>query len=201
MAPITGKSLTDTFSARPIDSEDPARNRVLIGKERHDLGRPGDVGYPIRGIFKGDYLYLHNFEIDRWPAGNPETGYMNCDGSPTKTEILKRRHDPVEGKYWQWAFGKRPAEELYNVATDPDCLINLVGSPEFEAVREAMAAQLWAELREQGDPRITGDGSPLDENPTNEVSKRNYHKRFLSGELDVAGWINASDVDGGPLQA
>ena len=195
MAPITGKSLTDTFSAGPIDGEDPARSRVLIGKERHDLGRPGDVGYPIRGIFKGDYLYLHNFEIDRWPAGNPETGYMNCDGSPTKTEILKRRHDPVEGNYWQWAFGKRPAEELYNVATDPDCLSNLAAEPEYASVRQSMATQLWDELRQQGDPRITGEGTPLDENPTNEVSKRDFHKRFLAGELDVAGWINASDID------
>ncbi len=195
MAPITGRSLTDTFSGEEIDPSEPARNRVLIGKERHDLGRPGDVGYPIRGMFKGEYLYLHNFEVDRWPAGDPETGYMNCDGSPTKTEILKRRHDPVEGKYWDWAFGKRPREELYNVVVDPDCLTNLIDNPEMAAIRDSMSAQLSAELRAQGDPRLTGDGGPLDENPVAVLRLRGFYDRFLNGEIGVAGWINASDVE------
>ena len=153
------------------------------------------MGYPIRGIFKGEYLYLHNFETDRWPAGNPETGYMNCDGSPTKTEILKRRHDPVEGKYWEWAFGKRPSDELYNVVADPDCLTNLIDDPEVATIRDAMSAQLWDELRAQGDPRLTGDGGPLDENPVADSKLRNFYNRFLDGKIDVAGWINASDVE------
>ena len=48
----------------------------MIGKERHDVGRPDDKGYPIRGLIRGEYLYLKNFETSRWPAGNPETGYM-----------------------------------------------------------------------------------------------------------------------------
>ena len=48
---------------------DAARDHVLIGKERHDVGRPNDVGYPIRGIVKDAFLYLHNFETSRWPAG------------------------------------------------------------------------------------------------------------------------------------
>ena len=26
------------------------RDHVLIGKERNDIGRPGDAGYPTRGI-------------------------------------------------------------------------------------------------------------------------------------------------------
>jgi hypothetical protein len=84
---------------------------------------------------------------------------------------------------------------LYNVVTDPDCLVNLAADPDYASLRQSMATQLWDELRQQGDPRITGEGSPLDENPTNEVSKRNYHERFLRGELGVAGWINATDVE------
>jgi len=194
MAPMTGKSLKNIFEADGGDLVDPSRDHVLIGKERHDVGRPGDVGYPIRGIFKGDYLYLHNFEIDRWPAGNPETGYLNCDGSPTKTEILKLRNDPEDGKYWTWSFGKRPTRELYNVQTDPDCLRNLADDPEHQSICESMADQLWQELREQDDPRLIGNGTPLDENPTNEVTLRNLHARILKGEASVPGWVNAEDV-------
>ncbi len=73
MAPVTGRSLFPIFKSNQSGQIDPQRDHVLIGMERHDVGRPHDVGYPIRGIIANDQVYLHNFEIDRWPAGNPET--------------------------------------------------------------------------------------------------------------------------------
>ena len=88
MHPSPGKSMVKLIGSENSGHIDAERNFVLIGKERHDTGRPGDVGYPIRGIHKNNLLYLKNYEIDRWPKGNPETGYLNTDGSPTKTEIL-----------------------------------------------------------------------------------------------------------------
>jgi len=194
MEPVTGHSLTDIFQNDGTGGRAAAaRDHVLIGKERHDLGRPGDVGYPIRGICKGDYLYLRNFETDRWPAGDPETGYMNCDGSPTKTEILNLRDNPEQGKYWQWSFGKRPAEELYNIESDPDCLVNLAESPDHDLTRTELREQMERELREQQDPRLTGD-RPLDELPTASVGLKDYHRRYLAGELKTAGWIRETDV-------
>ncbi|MFW6132640.1 MAG: sulfatase [Planctomycetota bacterium] len=194
MAPITGRSLTDILLTDRDGRVSPDRDHVLIGKERHDLGRPGDVGYPIRGMFKDGWLYLRNFEPDRWPAGNPETGYMNADGGPTKTEILARRGDPEEGRYWQWSFAKRPPEELYNVAEDPDCLDNLADAPEHQPLKEAMRRQMEDELLAQEDPRMTEQGPPLDELPTASRERRNFHQRFLSGELGPAGWISETDI-------
>ena len=87
---------------------------MIIGKERHDVGRPNDVGYPVRGIVTKDFLYLMNFKPDRWPGGNPETGYLNCDGSPTKSAILHSIRFDQKDYYWDLSFGKRPAEELYH---------------------------------------------------------------------------------------
>jgi arylsulfatase A-like enzyme len=194
MAAMSGRSLMNIFQSEGDGSVDPTRDHVLIGKERHDVGRPGDVGYPIRGMFKGEYLYLRNFEVDRWPAGNPETGYMNSDGGPTKTEILKLRNDPTGGKYWEWSFGKRPAEELYDVEKDPDCLRNLAADPALASIRESMANELHQRLLQQEDPRITGKGGPLDENPVANPAVRQFHERFSNGELGPARWINASDI-------
>ena len=88
MQPITGKSLFSIFNSDEEGQIESDRNYVLIGKERHDIGRPKDAGYPIRGIVKDNLLYIHNFETDRWPAGNPETGYLNIDGSPTKSVLI-----------------------------------------------------------------------------------------------------------------
>jgi len=58
------------------------------GKERHDYSRAKNKGYPIRGIVSDDYLYLYNYDTSLRPAGNPEIGYLDIGGSPTKTEIL-----------------------------------------------------------------------------------------------------------------
>ena len=107
MQAITGRSFVDILKNKETDVD---RDFVMIGKERHDVGRPDDQGYPIRGLIRGDYLYLKNFETERWPAGNPETGYMNVDASPTKTEILKARRNLKTAHYWQLSFGKREGE-------------------------------------------------------------------------------------------
>ena len=85
MKPFSGKSWDSVFKNL---KNTPPREHMIIGKERHDVGRENDEGYPVRGIVKGNYFYSRNFKPHRWPAGNPETGYLNTDGSPTKTEIL-----------------------------------------------------------------------------------------------------------------
>ena len=74
MAPPAGRSLKNLLLSRNDGRINSSRDHVLIGKERHDVGRPNDWGYPIRGIIKNETLYLQNFEPSRWPAGNPETG-------------------------------------------------------------------------------------------------------------------------------
>lgn len=125
MAVFHGLSLTDIFGSEKTGIVNPKRDHVLIGKERHDIGRPNDQGYPIRGIIKDDMLYLENFETSRWSSGNPETGYLNCDGSPTKTVCLNSRFIPESKKYWDLNFGKRIEEEMYKVNEDRDCMKNL----------------------------------------------------------------------------
>src|SRR5262245_22522566 len=107
MQPTVGIGLSDVF-AQSERLRGP-RNHVLIGQERHDIGRPHDWGYPIRGIVQNNWLYLRNYEPTRWPACNPETGYLNCDGGATKTVVLSGRTDTKGQAYWQACFGKRAA--------------------------------------------------------------------------------------------
>ena len=73
-ASMTGRSFLDVLRSEKSGRIDPTRNRMVIGKERHDIGRPNDQGYPVRAIRTPQYLYIRNYEPDRWPAGNPETG-------------------------------------------------------------------------------------------------------------------------------
>ena len=199
MQAITGHSLTDIFYSDNNGTVNPARDHMLIGKERHDIGRPNDWGYPIRGIFKDDLLYLINYKPDRWPAGNPETGYLNTDGSPTKTVCLDARTNPITFKYWQWNFGKRPAEELYNIVDDPECMTNLADDPAFRGPMSLLKDQLMAELTAQGDPRVLGNGDIFDNYPYSEDERRGFYERFMNGEDIPTGWVNPSDFR--PLEA
>jgi arylsulfatase A-like enzyme len=154
---VTGRSFLGVLTAEKSGVIDTTRNRMVVGKERHDIGRPDDLGYPVRAIRTPEYLYIRNYEPDRWPAGNPETGYRNVDGSPTK-EFLLNRFDP----WYKLSFGKRPAEELYRVDRDPDCVKNLIDDPALQAVRSDLREELERFLREDGDPRVLGNAKVFD---------------------------------------
>ena len=199
MPAMTGKSWSNLFASEVSGRIDPERSFALIGKERHDPGRPQNQGYPIRGIFSGGWLYLRNYETSRWPAGNPETGYMNCDKSPTKTEVLKARRDPATRHFWRLCFGKRPSEELYHLAEDPDCLRNLADDPAWAERRDQMRDTMESALRSQGDPRMFGQGDIFDTYPFSHPWLQDFYERFekrhITGECMEPGWIAPADLE------
>ncbi len=181
MQPLTGTSLTDIFFSDRAGQVNPLRDYALVGKERHDVGRPDDQGYPVRGIFKDDLLYIRNYEPARWPKGNPETGYLNCDGSPTKTFILDTRRKKGIMEYWQLNFGKRVAEELYDVVTDPFCMNNLAENAGYIQIKNQLEAEMIEKLTQQEGPRMKGLGNIFDQYPyIGEVS--NFYNRYMEGE-------------------
>jgi N-sulfoglucosamine sulfohydrolase len=150
---VTGTSFLGILESDESGWVDRSRNRMLIGKERHDIGRPFDWGYPVRAIRTPEYLYIHNYEPGRWPAGNPETGYRNCDASPTMDLILRSFNE-----YYSLSFGMRPREELYRITDDPDCVNNLAESAEHRQAKEDLREEMEQKLRDEEDPRMFGRG-------------------------------------------
>lgn len=150
-ATMTGKSFLDVLRSGRSGIVDATRNTMIIAKERHDIGRPNDAGYPVRAIRTPDFLYIRNYTPDAWPAGMPETGYRDVDDSPTKTFLLSRFDD-----YYKLNFGKRPSEELYDIRTDPDCLINLARNLDYAQRMRLLRERMEKTLKEEGDPRLNG---------------------------------------------
>lgn len=194
MKPITGKSFADIFSADK-EKVSAKRNFVLVGKERHDVGRPNDVGYPIRAIFQENYLFIKNFEPERWPAGNPETGYLNVDGGPTKTACLNTVYSiNNDFNYWLWSFGKRNSEELYDIKKDPACLNNLITVPSQKNRSTQLKNKLLTLLKEQADPRVFGKGSQFDQYKYADKKGVNFYDRYLKKDTTLRwGWVNDTD--------
>lgn len=184
MQPLEGRSFTDILSSKQNKRLiDPRRDHVLLGRERTDPGRPHNQGYPVRGIVKNGYIYTRNYAPDRWPSGNPETGFLDIDNGPTKTELLKAHEAGTHPKQWALSFDKRPAEELYHLKTDTFCMANLATDKKFAAVLSQMRKQMEEELTRQRDPRMMGNGDVFDAYPFAKPEAQDYYERYMKGEL------------------
>ncbi len=154
---VTGASLAGILRSEKSGWVEPARNFMLVGKERHDLGRPHDWGYPVRAMRTPEYLYVHNYFPDRWPACDPETDFPNCDAGPTK-EVVKA----LRGYFFELAFGKRPADMLFRLTDDPECVRNLATDPAFAPVMGELKGRMLTLLKVEQDPRALGNGAIFD---------------------------------------
>jgi uncharacterized sulfatase len=167
---MTGRSLLPLLRSTKSGRVEPDRDCVCGATERHAWCRINGKGYPARMIRTADFLYIRNYEPDRWPAGDPrmvtnEGTYGDVDASPTKKYMLEHRTDAKDKKLFDLAFGKRPAEELYDCRKDPDQVANLADDPAYASTKKDLANKLKAYLKATGDPRETSQTAPWDDWP------------------------------------
>jgi arylsulfatase A-like enzyme len=172
---MTGKSLLPVLLDERSGQIDPGRTFVVTGRERHvHTAREGMLPYPQRSIHTKDFLYIVNFEPDRWPMGEPngmddleaaapayesiqwETRavYPDMDASPTKAWMVHHRKEEPVKPLFELSFGKRPYEELYDLHKDPYYMNNVADAAEYAEAKAALNSQLMELLREQRDPRV-----------------------------------------------
>ena len=157
---MTGRSLLPAVLG---GGDEKLRDHILFGKERHVPGQEESLGgYPIRALRTHDFLYIRNYQPERWPSGTPDwqraarpgAWLADCDNGPTKTYIVANRDkDEAHRRAYELCFGKRPAEELFDLKSDPEQLSNVVGEKAFSAAKERLSSKLTAELLASGDPR------------------------------------------------
>lgn len=175
--PLTGTSLLGFL--KNVENENKERDAVFSGRERHSSSRYNTLSYPQRCIRTKQFLYIRNFKPERWPAGpgqkyrgklgtdlsSEHAGYHDIDACPSLSFLVEKREDPKIRRFFHLAVDHRPAEELYDITTDPGCLKNLATEPIHQATREQLAKQLDAYLKQTHDPRITGSGDIFESYP------------------------------------
>ncbi len=158
-AGMSGKSFLNVLLSGKSGTVDETRRWILAGRERHTHARPDNLSYPSRVVRTEDFLFIWNMKSDRWPAGDPTgsgepEGYHDIDGCPSKTFLLENRDQYPE--LAALSLDKRPEEELYDIQSDPYCLVNLADRDDYRTVKEEMRQTLEQILREQKDPRVQG---------------------------------------------
>ena len=195
---MTGRSLLPILTADKEGLVDESRDSVVVGRERHvAAARTDNLPYPQRAIRTKDFLYIRNFKPDRWPMGiapgfgspagtmpnyeqveqNTFAAFGDLDASPTKAWIFEHRDDSGMAKYFEFAFGRRPAEELYDLHSDPHQMENLAANPGYDAPRRDLSTRLMKVLTETDDPRVTGDGSTFEMPPFTSIEKSTPRKK------------------------
>jgi len=125
----------------------------------------------MRALRTETFLYIRNFEPERWPAGDPDFVhfsqgiYGDIDRCATKSYLYENRNDPTLRPLFELSFGRRPAEELYDLRQDPDQMRNVAGQPAYADEQRRLSAGLLQRLRETGDPRALGQPAPWDGYP------------------------------------
>src|SRR6185436_11162684 len=148
----------------------PGRDLVFVERERHANVRKGDLSFPARAVRTKEFLFIQNLKPDRWPAGDPEFykavgPFGDCDASPTKEVILTNRGDDKISKFFGLCFDKRPGEELYDLAKDPDQIVNVASQAAYGNTKEKLRRALDTWLKETGDPRVTADDDRWEKYP------------------------------------
>jgi N-sulfoglucosamine sulfohydrolase len=141
-----------------------SRDRVFTGRERHTNMRSGGVGYPMRAVRSRDFLYIRNYEPDRWPSGDPPN-FGDIDNGLSKEFVITNKGSEKFRKFYELSCTKRPAEELYDLRRDPEQQLNVATDPKYAAARERQSKILHTYLMQTGDPRATGRAVIWDSSP------------------------------------
>lgn len=171
-AAMSKKSLVPLLLSKQNGRIEPERDHIVMGKELHAWCHPEGEINPVRAIRTGEYLYIQNLKPEMWPAGHPDPQYAwdlhpygDVDQGPSKTVVMESHSGPAGSYYFDLAFGKRPAEELYYLPEDPFQIQNLAFKPGYQEIKRTLQEKMLNYLRSTGDPRTLGRPQVFDQAP------------------------------------
>jgi uncharacterized sulfatase len=181
---MTGRSIMNVLHSDKSGLVDAGRTWVVTGRERHvAAAREGNLPYPQRALRTKEFLYIRNFAPDRWPMGSPRftsqsdmpsitalehdtfVAFADMDASPTKAWMVHQFGEEDWEWHYDYAFGKRPAEELYDLHSDPDETRDVADDPAYAERKRVLGARLMGILTAAKDPRVIAEPVPFEHPP------------------------------------
>ena len=147
------------------------RDAVFIERERHANVRHDNQSYPCRAIRTRDFLYIRNLRPSRWPAGDPDVlflhgrPYGDVDTTRVKDFLLAHQDDPAYARHITLIFGKRPAEELYDLRNDPAQIHNIAADARYADTLKQLRIRVDDWMKQTNDPRVDPSNDDWDKFP------------------------------------
>lgn len=120
------------------------RDRVYCQIDNKISGGP----VPMRSVSTENFIYIFN------PWSDGERTYGNNNEGVTMQGMLEAAQTDQDIARRCELFRKRVLEELYELKSDPDCLNNLIGNPEYSEVYRDMALKMRELMIESRDPNL-----------------------------------------------
>jgi N-sulfoglucosamine sulfohydrolase len=146
-APLPGRSLLPILE----QTNPPGFDRVFATHSFHEINQY----YPMRSVRTRQYSYFLNLEPS---LAVPVASDVQL--SPSWKAITGTPGAKL-GKRTLQAFSHRPSEELYELGTDPDEVVNLAGDPRRAAVLADLRIQLRDWRAATHDPWLPGVTDPF----------------------------------------
>lgn len=144
--PLSGTSLLPLLGQ--VDAA--GRDTVFASHDFHEINQY----YPMRSVRTRTHSYILNLAH---PLDYPIAG--DVAGSPSWKAIAANPAIRL-GKRTQAAYLKRPAEELYDLARDPDELLNVIADPAYANILADLRLRLQAMRAATKDPWLAGQTDP-----------------------------------------
>ena len=157
---LAGIEVPEFMDAKDVFAEDFHREYIFSSSDRW-----GNVIDRTRSVMGERFHYIRNFLLDRplfnWGSYELVSQMQDPDGKTTSFMAMRRMADAGELKGAQMApYGKRVAEELYDLKNDPDEVNNLAADPAYkeQLTRMRKALLYWiADTDDKGQyPRSAG---------------------------------------------
>ncbi len=157
---LAGIEVPDFMDAKDVFAGDFHRDYVYSSADRW-----ANVIDRTRSLMGERFHYIRNFMLDRplfdWGAYEIIASMRDPEGKTTSIMAMRRMAEAGELSGAQMApYGKWVAEELYDLRSDPDEVMNLAGNPKYEKQLLKMRGHLDAWIADTDDkgqyPRSAG---------------------------------------------
>ncbi len=113
--------------------------------------------YPVRSVTDGRHRYIRNLLPDKEFLQKHMEESIHKNGHVYWQAWKAAAEEPGRARDLFLRFRKRPAEELYDIVDDPECMNNLAAEEPFQRIKARLSDVLDAWMETEGDP-----GAPLD---------------------------------------
>jgi N-sulfoglucosamine sulfohydrolase len=137
--------------------------------------KAGGAAVPMRCIQNAEYGYIYN------PFSNGVYWYRNNNEGKTMVAMNQAAETDPALKARVDLFRYRVPEELYHLASDPNCLTNLIKDPEHQKTVQALQEKLLIQMKATQDPMLEAFLDRTDRAKVDAVLVKTYGPQKPSG--------------------